>query len=148
MAKLDAYVYVIYKLGSIQVSSGGCLISKLFKQNFFRGKQIAPKTKLMPNYASLPVGKKGWELKNPLFQPIKNPATTINGRQYTGHAIDQMQNRGIFPSAVENTIKNGLNFTGKQQDTQLYYVAANNISVIVNKINEIVITTTFGQIIQ
>lgn len=37
----------------------------------------------------------------------RNAETVISGRRYGGHAIDQMQNRGIPPSAVENAIQHG-----------------------------------------
>ncbi|MCB1740732.1 MAG: RHS repeat-associated core domain-containing protein, partial [Gammaproteobacteria bacterium] len=46
-------------------------------------------------------GSKGFELKNAPYQTVRNEATTINGRDFSGHALDQMQNRGIMPSVVE-----------------------------------------------
>ena len=33
-----------------------------------------------------------------------NTPTVINGRAYSGHALDQMQGRGLVPSIAENTI--------------------------------------------
>ena len=53
--------------------------------------------------ASTPVGRKG----NPLGSVQGNEPATIGGRQYGGHAIDQMQARGVPPSVVENTIQHG-----------------------------------------
>ncbi len=78
------------------------------------------------------------------LKPIRNSPTTINDRNYSGHALDRMQDRGIFPSVVENTIQNGVRIEGKNGRTNLYYDANNNISVIVRKDNERVVTTSFG----
>ena len=43
----------------------------------------------------------------PPFQPRGNQPTNIMGRDYTGHALDRMQQRGFTPSVVENTITHG-----------------------------------------
>ena len=45
-------------------------------------------------------------------QPGTNPPATINGLNYTGHALDQMQSRGIMPSVVEDTIRTGTQSPG------------------------------------
>ena len=45
------------------------------------------------------------ELVNHRHQRGQNTSGVINGRQYTGHALNQMQNRRLTPSVVENTIK-------------------------------------------
>jgi len=39
------------------------------------------------------LGRSGEPLVNAAIQPLRNQATTISGRQFTGHALDQMQNR-------------------------------------------------------
>ena len=70
-------------------------------------------------------------------------ARWVNGRQYSGHALDQMQNRGILPTVVENTIKNGENFPARP-GTIGYYDSSNNIRVIINSHNGQVITTIPG----
>ena len=36
-----------------------------------------------------------------------NEPQTIGGREFTGHALDQMQGRGVPPTAVEDAITNG-----------------------------------------
>jgi len=55
------------------------------------------------NLAKTPVGRSG----NILNIVTKNSPTTINGTKFTGHALDQMQARGILsPSAVLDVIKN------------------------------------------
>lgn len=84
-------------------------------------------------------GKKGWELKNPLFQARQNTAITIEGRVYRGHAIDQMRNRGIPPSVVENTIKNGeLVNVNQANGTFEYFDNSNKIKVVLNEQKEVV----------
>jgi uncharacterized protein RhaS with RHS repeats len=60
--------------------------------------------------ASTPVGRNG----SPMDVPRgTNSPTTVNGQQYTGHSLDQMQGRGITPSAVENTIQTGTASAGR-----------------------------------
>ena len=39
------------------------------------------------------------------------------GRDYSGHAFDRMQERGVTPSVVENAIKNGERTLGNQPGT-------------------------------
>ena len=36
-----------------------------------------------------------------------NIPAVIGGRTYSGHALDQMQGRGLTPTVVENTIRTG-----------------------------------------
>ncbi|MCT4708744.1 DUF4258 domain-containing protein [Enterobacteriaceae bacterium H11S18] len=60
--------------------------------------------------ATLPMGSKRNPMNqpsNPSYQPVRNQPGTISNREYSGHALDRMQDRGITPSVVENTIKNG-----------------------------------------
>lgn len=68
--------------------------------------------------------------------------TTINNRNYSGHALDQMQNRGITPSVVENTIKTGTKYTTRPGTTG-YYDSVNNLRVITNSETGKVVTTIF-----
>jgi hypothetical protein len=60
-----------------------------------------------PGDASDAVGRKADPQQNPPYQPVQNRPATINGRGYTGHALDQMRNRGLTPSVVEDTISRG-----------------------------------------
>ncbi|MBU9426665.1 DUF4258 domain-containing protein [Burkholderia gladioli] len=78
--------------------------------------------------ATSPVGVSG----SPMVVPRgTNVPTTINGVDYTGHAIDQMQGRGIPPSVVKNTIQNGNTFPTRTGTTG-YYDSVNNVRVITN----------------
>ena len=64
--------------------------------------------------AATPIGRRG----NPMNVPRgTNAPTTIGGRAFSGHAIDQMQGRGIMPSVVENAIRNGVRTAGSEAGT-------------------------------
>jgi hypothetical protein len=84
-------------------------------------------------------GNKGFELKNATYQKIRNNPTTIQGRSYGGHALDQMQNRGFTPSIVEETIQSGFRMPNKVPGRIQFYDPINNISVITedSKVNMI-----------
>ncbi|WP_374654323.1 DUF4258 domain-containing protein [Phenylobacterium sp.] len=88
-------------------------------------------------------GSRGFELQNPSFQPRRNQGGKVGQREYSGHAFDQMQNRGIMPSVVENTIKTGKSYSTRPGTTG-YYDKNNNITVIVNSKSGRVITVITG----
>jgi len=89
-------------------------------------------------------GRVGFELKNHPSQPIRNAPATIYDRQFSGHALDQMQNRGIPPSVVDNTIKHGTPFNGNRPGTQGYFDPTNRVTVIINSDTGTVITVIPG----
>ena len=90
------------------------------------------------------LGRRGFELRYPEFQNFtKNNSTTINGRLYSGHALDQMQNRGIMPSVVENAIQNCTGIPNKIAGRTQFYDSVNNISVITGDGN--VVTVMHGR---
>jgi RHS repeat-associated protein len=88
-------------------------------------------------------GSKGFQLKNAPYQKVRNQAKDIGGRRYSGHALDQMQNRGVMPSVVDNTIKHGSTFPAKA-GTVGYYDPVNNIRVITNAENGTIVTVIRG----
>jgi hypothetical protein len=53
---------------------------------------------------STPTGQRGSPMD---VNPGTNEPQTIGGREFTGHALDQMQGRGVTPTAVEDAIVNG-----------------------------------------
>ncbi len=81
--------------------------------------------------------------KNPDYQPVRNTPTEINGRQYSGHALDRMQDRGILPSVVENTINTGQK-SPSQNGKYIHYDSTNNVTVITNQSGGVV-TTRYGK---
>lgn len=103
------------------------------------GGNVAPQANGSPP-ASTPVGRSG----NPLGSVQPNRPTTIEGRPFSGHAIDQMQGRGIPPSVVENTIQYGQPFPGNRPGTTGFYDPVNNVRVITNSTTGNVITVIPG----
>jgi RHS repeat-associated protein len=89
-------------------------------------------------------GNKGFQLRNAKYQKVRNSPTTIQGRFYGGHALDQMQNRGFTPSVVEETIQSGVGMPNKIAGRIQFYDPVNNISVIIED-GEIV-TVMYGRI--
>ncbi|MFV2070986.1 MAG: polymorphic toxin-type HINT domain-containing protein, partial [Pirellulales bacterium] len=89
-------------------------------------------------------GRRGFELGNHPLQPVRNAPTTINGRRFSGHALDQMQNRGIPPSVVRNAIENGRPFAGNRPNTQGFFDPVNRIRVIINSETGNVVTVIPG----
>lgn len=91
-------------------------------------------------------GHKGFQLNNAPFQPSRNIIGIINDREFSGHALDQMQNRGIFPSVVENTIKVSDPLPGNLPNTLVYYDPINKVTVVVNALRGRVITVRGGKL--
>ncbi len=90
------------------------------------------------------LGHNNWELKCPNYQNMsRNTPRKIGNLQYSSHALDQMQNRGLMPQIVENTVKTGRIFPTRS-GTIGYYDPTNNVRVIVNSQNKQVITTILG----
>jgi hypothetical protein len=71
-----------------------------------------------------------------------NAPGEVGGRQYSGHAFDQMQGRGITPSVVDDAVGSGVMRPGTD-GSSIFHSAANNISVVVNQEGR-VITVGFG----
>lgn len=99
-----------------------------------------------PREPALPLGSKQNQMnqpKNPSYQPVRNEAGTISNREYSAHSLDRMQDRGIMPSVVENTIKTGT-ATPSRGNTTSYYDATNNVSVVTNSSGKVV-TVKYGK---
>ena len=97
--------------------------------------KITKMTKLGGNGFS---GRKGFEFKNARYQKHRNIPTEIRGRFYSGHALDQMQNRGFTPSIIEEIAQNGSRVVDTRQGTVDYYDAINNIKLVLNTDGEVV----------
>ena len=85
--------------------------------------------------ARLPVGRSGQQHKwpNPQEPKPRNSPETIGGREYSGHAIDRMQERGFTPTVVENAIEQGRRTPGNKPGTLVYTDEVNGIKVVVNE---------------
>ncbi|EAQ96130.1 RHS repeat-associated core domain-containing protein [Congregibacter litoralis] len=75
-------------------------------------------------------GSKGYELKNAPYQKVRNADGEVAGRQYSGHAFDQMQNRGVMPSSVENAIKQGKSSPDPIPGRTRHFDSDNNVTVV------------------
>lgn len=105
-----------------------------------------PPVNSSPREPALPLGSKQNQMnqpKNPSYQPVRNEAGTISNREYSAHSLDRMQDRGIMPSVVENTIKTGT-ATPSRGNTTSYYDATNNVSVVTNSSGKVV-TVKYGK---
>jgi Domain of unknown function (DUF4258) len=87
------------------------------------------------------MGCRGNEIQ---VMPGTNTPETIGGREYSGHALDRMQERGYLPSVVENTIRTGTASGGNSTGTTKYYDAVNNVSVIIDNATKRVVTVRGG----
>ncbi len=83
-------------------------------------------------------GRQTLQWSNGDTQPNINQPSTINDRDYSGHALDQMQNRGVTPSVIENTIITGKRVPGKVPGTFEYIDNINGVNVIVNSSGRVV----------
>ena len=92
-------------------------------------------------HASTPVGRKGKEIQ----VPSPNKPGKIAGRDYSGHALDRMQERGITPSVVENTIRHGSMRPGNKPGRRVHYDSRNNITVVTESKTGEVVTTYYGK---
>ncbi|RKT22480.1 filamentous hemagglutinin [Paraburkholderia sp. RAU2J] len=96
--------------------------------------------------ASLPMGSKSTQFnqpKNPTYQPTRNTPGAVDGTDYAGHAFDRMQDRGLTPSVIQNTIENGVP-TPSRGGTTVFYDSVNNVSVVTNSEGK-VITVKYGK---
>ena len=145
--------------GTISGLAGGSLAKPTVQRLRDNGTNLVAEHESHPDDATLPIVGRvtskifsdqngnpvtvryGWEIK--VADGTRRPAV-INGRQYTGHAIDRMQGRGIMPSVVEDTIAHGISYPGYDGKT-VYYNSNNNISVILNS-NGDVVTASHGRL--
>jgi hypothetical protein len=73
----------------------------------FRGVSSNPVLSEVP--ASAPVGRLGSPME---VTPGTNTSAVIGGRRFTGHALDQMQGRGLTPTVFNDAIDNGIRSAG------------------------------------
>ncbi len=85
-------------------------------------------------HPSTPTGQRGNELK---VKPGTNRPTTIGDRDFTGHALDRMQGRGVPPSAVEDAIQNGQSSPGRNPGTT-DHVGDNGVTVVTGENGQVI----------
>jgi RHS repeat-associated protein len=86
-------------------------------------------------------GSRDYPMRN--LQRTRNARATIESREYSGHALDQMQNRGLMPSVVEHAIQTGTSFPTKA-GTLGFYDVLNDFRVITNAETGRVVTVIPG----
>jgi hypothetical protein len=96
--------------------------------------------------AATPLGGTG--SKTMLVSRGANIPAQINGIQYSGHALDQMQGRGVMPSVVKDILGKIELIVGKRPNTLVFYDPINNITVIKSSSLNQVITVSHGKIKQ
>ena len=72
------------------------------------------------------------------FQKVRNTPININGREYNAHALDRMQDRGLFPSVIENSIMKGKSSLDKVPGRIQYYDSTNKIRVIAEESGKVI----------
>ena len=90
--------------------------------------------------ASTPVGRSGSHLG---INPGTNADTVIGGRLYRGHALDSMQERGLTPAVVEDTIQTGAGAPGNTSSTTTHH--SSNVTVVTDTQSGRVVTTRKGK---
>jgi RHS repeat-associated protein len=85
--------------------------------------------------ATTPVGRLGSPME---VTPRTNTPATIQGVDYSGHALDQMQGRGLTPTIVNDVIQNGARTIGKQPGT--FDHVLNGVKAVTNSTTGKVIT--------
>jgi uncharacterized protein RhaS with RHS repeats len=89
--------------------------------------------------ASTPTGSRGSPMD---VAPGTNAPGSVGGREFSGHAFDQMQGRGVPPSAVENAITTGSSSPGNSPGTTVFNDATNGVSAVVNDQGRVVTVIT------
>lgn len=92
--------------------------------------------------AATPVGRRGQQatFPNPSTPQPRNVPGTVNGRDFSGHAFDRMQERGFTPSVVDNAIQRGTRTPGTTPGTFHHFDPANKLNVITDAATGRVIT--------
>jgi hypothetical protein len=76
------------------------------------------------------LGSRRAPLGNAPYQRLQNGDAVIGGRTFSGHALDQMRNRGLTPSLVENTIQTGIRSPDPIAGRLRHFDPVNKITVI------------------
>jgi hypothetical protein len=88
--------------------------------------------------SKVPVGRRG-----KCINIVKgtNESTIINGRKFTGHALDRIQGRGFVPMVVEDIIKHPIKvIPGKTSGTTVYI--GEQLKVVLNNAGDVITVIT------
>lgn len=118
--------------GIIAYHVGKKVVSKL------AGK-VGRRSEVPDRLAAAPKGSRGSPLEQPRYQQKRNVEFKVGNTTLTGHAQDQMQNRGIPLTAVMNAIRNGKAVPGRNGTFEIAD-AINGFRLILNQDKSKVIT--------
>lgn len=90
--------------------------------------------------ASGPIGRKHRDEE--FF--MRNKPEVINGREYSRHAVDRMQARGIPLSIVENAIENGKSIYDVNTKEYSHFDRENNVKVITSEVGKVITVTYYN----
>lgn len=92
--------------------------------------------------ATTPVGRRRHQatFPNPEAPSPRNAPTKLFGREFSGHALDRMQEREFTPSIVQNAIEHGVPTPQPERGTIIYWDAVNKFNVSVDAANGRVVT--------
>lgn len=125
-------------------SSGGPGINRSLGSNLIerivqsRLQTTTPLSKPVIDRSTSFSGSKRAPLDYAPYQKIRNESAVINGRKYTGHALDRMQDRGFTPSVIENAMETGQISRSKLPGGLEYYDSVNKIKVCVGENGQII----------
>ena len=83
-------------------------------------------------------GNKLAPLQAPTGLSPRNEPGEFNGVPYSGHAFDQLQNRGIPPSVSDQALREGQQSPGNVPGTTTYYDPVNKITVVRNASGKVI----------
>jgi hypothetical protein len=70
-----------------------------------------------------------------------NVDTSIGGRVYSGHTLDEMQSSGITPRVVEDAIANNKGVPVREPDSVVHDSGVNGVRVILNAKGKVITVT-------
>jgi hypothetical protein len=111
------------------------------------GRTLTPDMPVAAGYGAPASGFSGnlrFQLQSAAGVPPRNDAATIHGIPYSGHALDQMQNRGLFPSITNHAIRSGSKALGDRPNTSIFYDPTNNVTLMRDETDGTVITVIPG----
>jgi RHS repeat-associated protein len=131
LAAGDAALFAALKGGARWGAAGSAIVAFLRDKRGFIG------------CSNGPLGSSRGQLQ-PLHG-LLNEETIIEGRTFGGHALDQMQNRGLMPSVVENAIQTGSRSPDPIPGRTRVFDAANNLTVVIEDARDRVVTVFPGR---
>ncbi|WP_156484163.1 DUF4258 domain-containing protein, partial [Janthinobacterium agaricidamnosum] len=89
-------------------------------------------------HPSTPTGQRGSPLD---VKDGMNKPTNIGDRDYSGHAVDRMQGRGVPPSVVEDAVRNGKAEPGNSPGTTVH-TGESGVRVVTNQDGKVIAVIT------